>query len=264
MSTPLKIGVVGGGGWLGKTIIQAMLANGVICSEQLGISYRSRVPQDIKQAHVTSDSQALADLSETVILSVRPADWPQLSIDARGKFLISVMAGLSIDSLAGRTGAVRIVRAMPNVAASVGYSFTPWVATPETTREDRALVRHIFGSCGLCDEVGSEEELDYLTGLTGSGPAYPALLAEALRSHAVLKGIRPDVAERAVTALLIGTGRLLERDPQPTQRIVEDFVEYKGVIAAAINAMQATGFESAVDAGLEAALVKSRSMGRPA
>ena len=261
MTGKLKIGVIGGGGWLAQTIVKALLAKGVVSERELAISYRSKTPADFSAALLTRDSQQLVDACETVILSVRPADFENLRINAAGKRVISVMAGISMARIASATQALCIVRAMPNVAANIGYSYTPVVASSAATHADIAITRKIFEACGQCDEVKSEEHLDYLTGLTGSGPAYPALLAAALKADAVARGIAPDVAERAVFQLLVGSGHLMEKDPKPMAEIVREFVDYKGVIAAAITTMQENGFDQAVSRGLQAALAKVRSLG---
>ncbi len=261
MAPTLKLGVIGGNGWLARTIIKALLAKQVVTERDLGIAYRSTAPTDLPSVFATTDPQALVDSCDTIVLSVRPADFGALRINASGKRVISVMAGLSMTQLAARTRARCILRAMPNVAASIGYSYTPIVASPEATSTDVEIAREIFGACGLCDLVESEEHLDYLTGLTGSGPAYPALLASALKADALARGIAPDIAERAVFQLLVGSGHLLEKDPKPMADIVREFVEYKGVIAAAITDMKANGFEGAVSKGLDAALNKVRSLG---
>ena len=85
------------------------------------------------------------------------------------------MAGIPLADLARRTGSDRVVRALPNAAAEVGFSYTPWTAGPAVTDADRTVVRRIFGACGSADEVLNEASIDYLTGLCGTGPAYPAL-----------------------------------------------------------------------------------------
>jgi pyrroline-5-carboxylate reductase len=177
MTDKLEIGIVGGGGWLAQTIIKALLAKHVITKDQLGLSYRSKKPDSLSPALVTTDSQVLVDACDTIILSVRPADLAKLKINATGKLVVSVMAGVSIEKIVRETQASRIVRALPNVAASVGCSYTPLFASKAVTHEDRGRVTRIFEACGICDEMASEEHLDYLTGLTGSGPAYSALLS---------------------------------------------------------------------------------------
>jgi pyrroline-5-carboxylate reductase len=80
------------------------------------------------------------------------------------------MSGVPIERLPSDTNTGRVICALPNVVASVGYSFTPWVASPAATVDDPNLVTRIFESCGVCDEVESEDHLDDLTGLSGSGP----------------------------------------------------------------------------------------------
>jgi pyrroline-5-carboxylate reductase len=256
MTETLKLGIIGGGGWLGKTIIRAILQKGVYRASELGLSFRSKAPDHHQDIYVTGESQALVEKSDVILLSVRPADFDSLAINASGKLVISVMAGVSIAQIASATLSNRIMRAMPNVAASVGCSYTPWVASVDATDQDRAAVKEIFSACGMCDEVPSERVLDYLTALSGSGPAFPALLAEALEANAIAHGVAPDIAQRAVLQLLIGTGRLLEQEPVPPARIVKDFVEYRGVIAAAITAMKAAGFENTINQGLSAAVNK--------
>lgn len=262
MKTNLKIGVVGGGGWLGQAIIKALLDAGTVTPAELGLSYRSKTPEIIPGLFVTQDSQELADASDVIIMSVRPADWPAAKISAKDKLVISVMAGVTLQQLADQTHTARVVRALPNVAAQIRKSYTPWVASGGVTPDDRLFVARIFGACGACDEVSTESHIDYLTGLTGAGPAYPALLAQALMADAISRGIQPAIAQRAVTELLIGTGRLLETSRQNPADIVQEFVDYRGVIAAAIVAMREAGFDGAVGAGLAAALKKSLMIGK--
>jgi len=122
-------------------------------------------------------------------------------------------------------------------------------------------VRRLLASFGSGDEVATETEIDYMTGLSGAGPAYPALLAVALIRDAVARGLPPDVARRAVTALLVGAGRLLEKTGEDPEDTVAAFVDYRGVTAAGIEAMRGAGFDAAVSAGLSAALEKSLALG---
>lgn len=260
MANTLKIGIVGGTGWLAQTLIKAMLAKGVVAATELGVSYRNTPPQDFTPGLATTDSQELADRADVIMLSVRPADFKALRINAHGKLVISVMAGVPLSQITEAAQTNRVVRAMPNVAASVGYSYTPWVASTAATPTDRGTVARIFDACGLCDEVAHEAHLDYLTGLTGSGPAYPALLAAALSADAIRQGIAPAVARRAVAQLLVGTGRLLEQESRSMDAIVQDFVDYRGVIAAAIIAMREAGFDASVQSGLAAAAQKTEAL----
>jgi pyrroline-5-carboxylate reductase len=258
----LSIGIIGGGGWLGRAIAEAIIDAQIVAPEHLTLSYRSGQPDFLPSATWTRDNRELVDRSDVIIVSVRPQDWPAVDIAAYGKLVMSVMAGVPLDELALRFKTDRVVRTLPNAAAEVRNSYTPWMGSQGVTANDRNVVRRILEACGAADEVKSEADIDYLTGLTGSGPAFPALLAAAMMDDAVSRGISPDTARRSVSAVLIGTGKLLEARAECPKDIVQTFVDYRGTTAAAIEAMRAAGFEAAVRDGLAAALQKSVSMGQ--
>ena len=255
-----RVGIIGGNGWIGGAIARAMISSGLLPPGDLTLSCRSTPPDWLPGASWTHDNQALADRSDVVIVSVRPQDWPAIAATAPGRLVVSVMAGVTLAEIAARLGTDRVVRALPNAAAEVGRSYTPFTATAGVTGADRAVVGRLLGSFGTGDEVATEAEIDYMTGLSGTGPAYPALLAVALMRDAVAHGLPPEVARRAVTALLVGTGRLLEMNGEDPEDTVAAFVDYRGVTAAAIEAMRAAGFDAAVSAGLSAALEKSLAL----
>nr|MDQ2705040.1 pyrroline-5-carboxylate reductase [Pseudomonadota bacterium] len=98
----------------------------------------------------------------------------------------------------------------------------------------------------------------------GSGPAFPALLAAAMVDHAVAFGLSREIAERAATTVLTGTGRLLEHRPESPDRVVDIFLRYRGTTAAGIEAMRDAGFDRSVAAGLQKAFEKSQKMGNAA
>ncbi len=261
MSGSLRIGIIGGGGWLGGAIAASILDAGLVQPHALSLSYRTEQPNRFNGSFWTTENQRLADRSDVIILSVRPADWPPLAIDANGKLVISVMAGVRLSKLAEHHNTDRVVRSLPNAAAEVGKSYTPWIGSDRVNDQDRTVVRAIFDACGAEDEVTSESDIDYLTGLSGSGPAFPALLAAAMMNDAVARGLDSDIARRAVSALIVGAGRLLERRDECPNELVEAFVSYRGTTAAAIEAMRTAGFDTVVAGGLQAALKKSVSMG---
>jgi len=262
MSEPMSIGIIGGGGWLGRAFAEAIVDAQIVSPEHLTLSYRSGQPGFLPNATWTRDNQELVDRSDVIIVSVRPQDWPAIEISASGKLVMSVMAGIPLNQLAARLKTDRVVRTLPNAAAEVRNSYTPWIGTRGVTDDDRNVVRRILEACGAADEVKTEADIDYMTGLTGSGPAFPALLAAAMMDDAVGRGLSPDIARRSVSAVLVGTGKLLEARADCPKDIVETFVDYRGITAAAIEAMRAAGFEAAVADGLAAALQKSVTMGQ--
>lgn len=252
-----RIGIIGGNGWIGGGIARGLVAAGLFRPEEIALSCRGAPPGWLPGAFWTHDNQSLADRCGILLLSVRPADWPSITVTAPGRLVISVMAGVRLADIAARLGTGRVVRALPNAAVEVGRSYTPWVAAAGVAEADRVVVRRLVSGFGTGDEVASEAAIDYMTGLSGTGPAYPALLASALLTDAVAHGLPVEVARRAVVALLVGTGRLFEREGADPEATVAAFAEYRGVTAAALEAMQAAGFGEAVSAGLSAALEKS-------
>jgi pyrroline-5-carboxylate reductase len=255
------LGIIGGNGWIGGAVARAVVEKGLLSPGGLTLSCRGTPPDWLPGAHWTRDNQALADRSDVVILSVRPGDWPAIEIAAPDRLVISVMAGVSLAEIAARSRSARVVRALPNAAAEVRRSYTPWTGTEAVTGADRDFVRRLLATFGAEDEVATEPEVDYMTGLSGTGPAYPALLAVAMMRDAEANGLPPEVARRAVMAMFVGMGRLLERNGEDPEDTVAAFVDYGGVTAAGIAAMRAAGFDTAVAAGLAAALEKSRALG---
>lgn len=263
MSTSPAVGIVGGAGWLGLSIALQALAAGVITEDRLTISSRSARAGKLGQWPAitwTSDNAMLARQSDVVILSVRPHQFFDLSIQAESKLVISVMAGVSLKTLQDRLGTTRVVRAMPNAAAEIGRSYTPWLAGEGVTTGDRDFVRALFESCGQTDEVDTEEHIDYLTGLSGSGPAFPALLAAQMLSHAKARGLPPEIARRAVLGVVCDASRLLALSNEPPEQMVQTFIDYEGTTAAGLRAMMGNGFPEAVRAGLDAAAKAAKTL----
>jgi pyrroline-5-carboxylate reductase len=145
----------------------------------------------------------------------------------------------------------------PNAAAAIGQSFTPWFATSEVTREGRAVVQAFLQPSGEAAEVVEESHIDYCAGLTGSGAAFPALLAEAMIAHAASRGIPRDFAQRAARRVVSGASQLFAGASGDTGAIVKEMIDYKGIVAAALQAMLDRGFAEAVAAGLDAASAKA-------
>ena len=262
MAIDVRLGIIGGNGWLGNAIAQAAVASGLLEADRLVLSGRSGLAPEaeIPGAGFTTDNASLAARSDVIVLSVRPEQFPDVHIDARGKLVVSVMAGVTARTIAERTGATRIVRAIPNAAAAIRRSFTPWFATPSVSIGDGKLVQALFEACGDAAEVPEESHIDYCVGMTGSGAAFPALMAEALVAHAVSQGLPEDFSRRAAKGVLAGASQLFAAESEDTAGIVREMIDYRGTTAAALQAMLDSGFNEAVAAGLEAASAKASAL----
>lgn len=263
MLQQLKVGIIGGGGWLGRAVGGALLEQGVLAPEGLLLSSRSGRVEGFDAwpgVRVTADNHQLAEQADIIVLSVRPEQFAAVTVEAAEKLVVSFMAGISLATLRERTGSTRIIRAMPNAAAQIGRCYTPWFATPAVSAADKAFTRAMFEACGSTDEVGSEAQLDYLSGLVGTGAAYPALLAEALLNHALARGVPRHIAENAVRGVVVEASQLLGRDGMAPAEMLKAMLDYRGVTAAGLQAMLDGGLRQAVDAGLDAAEAAARSM----
>ncbi len=257
-----SIGIIGGQGFIGRALGRAFLDRQIVPPERLLIASRSADcsgwPQGV---HCTTDSSWLASEADVVIVSVRPEQFPSLQVKVRDScLLISVMAGVPVVALTQRTQAVRVVRAMPNAAASIGRSYTPFCANAVVTAEERRFVRKLFEAVGSCGEVRSEDELDYMTGLTGSGPAFVALLAEAMLTHGILRGLDSVLVYEAVLATIEGAAEIVGRGSRSPSEVIDGLVAYRGTTAAAVQAMRQHGFDSIVAGALDAAERRARTM----
>ncbi|MCK0197206.1 NAD(P)-binding domain-containing protein [Ancylobacter sp. 6x-1] len=254
-----RIGIIGGSGWLGAAFAQAFLEKGLVAPEALTLSNRTG-SGPIAGVTWTSDNQALVERSDIVILSVRPEQFLDLSMAAGDRVLLSFMAGVTIETLRARTGARRIVRTMPNAAATIGACFTPWFATPEVGPDDKARVQALLEACGSAGELGSEDEIDYVSGFTGAGPALPALLARAMIQHATARGLPPALARQAALSVVTGAAQLLaEKDADPSA-IMDALIGYRGITAALLETAMAGGFESLIGTALAAGEARAREM----
>ena len=250
------IGIVGGTGWLGGALAQAILDCQLIHADQLFLSNRSGQHRLSETgAHVLADNQTLVDASDVVILSVRPEQFERLAIKAPGKLVVSLMEGVTAHVISEATGAAYVVRAMPNAAAQIRQSFTPWHCEAELPEQEQVFVQQLLETIGPSRRVPTEACIDYLSALSGTGPAFPALLMTALVDQAVLAGIAPDIARQAAYGVVVSASQLLASS-EP-QALIDSLMAYRGVTTAALQHLIDAGFTDligqAVAAGAEVA-----------
>lgn len=256
MKNVQRIGIIGGFGWMGRSLGQAVLAQGLIEPKQLLVSSRSpqaSVYADWPGVEITSDDQYLVDQADLIVLSIRPQDLSALSVDVQGKTLVSLLAMTTADQLAQQLGTDRIVRAMPNAAADIGRAFFPWWATASVPVTDCQWVQQFLACCGAAREVPTEAAFSYLAALSGPGPALPALLGRAMLAHAKAQGLEDDLALAAVLQTLAGGSELLLRQGVDPTAMVDTLVDYQGVSAAALQSLIDSGFEQHIAQALDAA-----------
>lgn len=260
-----RVALIGASGWLGRAFGPAMLRQGVVAPGHLIAANRSGAHpayDDWPDLEWSTDPAAAAGRADIVILSVLPQDFRQMTLDCRDRLVLSFMAGVSCAEIADSTGAERIVRALPNAVAGIGRSYSPWFPTPQVTRRDRDVIAAILSSVGDADALPREEDLAAATILSGAGPAYAALLADALLQAARDHGLPEDIARKSVEAMICDAPAMMAGQIEGATQLVADYIDYGGTTAAALSAAQDAGFQDAVRAAVTAGIDRVNAMSR--
>lgn len=205
--------VIVGAGRMGGAVLQGAVGSGLLRTDEIAIYHpNSRRAAELSDRFGvgTVDDQGL-HRAERLLLAVKPQSFARVApaVAQPGALFISLMAGVTAQSIAARVGSRRVIRAMPNLGASLGVSATALTALPEATAEDVAMARSLFDAVGSVYEL-REELFDAFTGMAGSGPAYAAVVAEALADGGVRVGLDRTTARDLARQVLLATARLLE------------------------------------------------------
>lgn len=193
---------------------------------------------------VNIQKHALKDFDitgKTIIFGVKPQNLQEVSTQLQGKAdaLYSILAGTKLESLSNAIKADAYVRAMPNMAASIQKSMT--TLTGDVSLKDEAY--EIFSAIGKAHWLGSEKEIDVATALAGSGPAYLALIAEALTDGAVNQGLKRVDAMAIMRGLFDGFGTLIQ-DQHPAL-LKDTIMSPGGTTAAGYSALESGNVRNA-------------------
>lgn len=181
-----------------------------------------------------------------------------------GGVFITIAAGITIDAVrSGLGGGATVVRALPNTPAAVMRGITAMAAGPEVSAADRARCEALLGAVGEVVWLADEGQIDAVTGLSGSGPAYFFRFAEALAKAGEALGLDQDVAMRLARRTLEGSGALAAADPRPLAELRVEVTSPNGTTAAALRRFDAEGgLDDLVIEGARAALERTLEMGR--
>jgi pyrroline-5-carboxylate reductase len=169
--------------------------------------------------------------------------------------VISIMAGIPSQKIAGGKP-IRVVRVMPNTPALVGEGAAGIAAGEFATEADLAVAEKLLGAVGAAVIV-KEEEIDAVTALSGSGPAYVFYLLEGMLEAAEKMGLDKEVARKLALATVSGAAKLMQETGEGADVLREKVTSKGGTTAAAIDTMEARGVKDAVVAALLAAQARS-------
>lgn len=180
---------------------------------------------------------------------------------AASTVVLSIMAGRTLQSLAdGLPRGCALVRAMPNLPAAIGQGITVAVAKG-ANEEQRKLADRLLSATGSVEWIEDETLMDAVTAVSGSGPAYVFLLAEALARAAVKSGLPPDLAEKLARETISGSGELLRRGAADAASLRENVTSPGGTTAAALAILMGReGLVSLMTRAVAAATDRSREL----
>ena len=258
-----------GTGMMGEALLAGLLKAGTDPATIRTVDARADRAAEIADRYgvwSSTGARAVAG-ADAVIVAVKPPDVPGL-LDEMSAHLspaclvISIAAGLPVAKLEAHLPAGQpVVRAMPNTPALVGQGMTAITPGSSATAEHLAYAGQILGAVGRVARV-AEKDMDTVTALSGSGPAYLLLFAEAMIDAGVLLGLPRTLAGDLVKQTLYGTSALLRDSGEHPTILKENVVSPGGTTAAALRVFEEHAFKAMVAAAVEACHDRSAELGR--
>lgn len=266
-----------GAGSMGRAILSGLLKPGVNVAGGIRVTNRSAARAaelaDLHgvTAYSTDDDPGANRTAVTgagiVLVAVKPAMVPDLLAEIAdslqpGAIVVSVAAGVSVATFEKLLPAsVAVLRSMPNTPAVVGRAVTGLSAGTRSSDADLAIVRSLFETVGEVVEV-PETQLDALSTISGSGPAYVFYLIEQLTATAVAKGFTAEQAGRLVNGTFLGAAELLVQSGENPAELRRRVTSPKGTTERAIEVLESAGIRDLFDRATDAALDRARELAR--
>ena len=225
---------------------------------------RARLAQEFGVTPQAAADERLA-AAATVVWAVKPQLFAQAAAPCAPfvaqALQLSVMAGIRSGAIASASGSARVVRAMPNTPALIGRGIAGLYARPEVTHDQRAEVEALLAPTGALLWVDQEAELDAVTALSGSGPAYVFYVLEAMMQAAVEMGLSADQGRTLALATFDGATELARRSPETPQTLRAQVTSKGGTTFAAISALEAAGVKATFVGALQTAQRRAHELG---
>ncbi len=223
--------------------------------------------QETYQVQVTADNQAAAAAEEVLLLAVKPqvletvaADIADSSLSLAKPLVISILAGVPLARLEAIFPNQSVIRAMPNTPATVGGGMTAIAAGKGVEAHHLSLAMAIFRAVGEVVEV-PESLMDAVTGLSGSGPAYVALMVESLADGGVAAGLPRSIAAQLALQTVLGTAQLLRESGWHPAELKDRVASPGGTTIAGVAQLEQAGFRSALIEAVKAAFYRAQELG---
>lgn len=261
--------VLVGAGNMGGAMLSGWLKSGVPGSSVVVVDPgpSPAMKKTISDAGAKHVEAAPADLKAGVIfLAVKPQVMeavlpPVKSAVGAGTVIVSVAAGKTLSFLEKHLGNAAMVRAMPNTPAMIGRGITGAFANPRVSVEQRERVHSLLSVSGSVEWVQAESDIDAVTALSGSGPAYVFYLVECMAEAGRKLGLPADLAMRLARETVAGAGELLHQSPDEASRLRQNVTSPGGTTAAALSILMAEeGMQPLFDKAIAAARKRAEEL----
>ncbi len=197
---------------------------------------------EIPGAAWTARNAEVVQASDPVLLALKPqqleAALPELREASAGKLFVSLAAGISLEKIAGGLApSARVIRVMPNTPLRIGAGASVYALGPKATPEDEALVRRIFGAAGKAWRV-EEAQIDAVTALSGSGPAYVFHFLEAVARAGMALGLPEELARELTLQTVLGATQLAAQSALPPLALADEVKSPRGTTLAACAVLE--------------------------
>ena len=257
-----------GAGKMGSAMLEGWLARG-LDPRKLAVlePHPTKAIQTLARRGVTINPRKKIFEASAVVIAVKPQNAPEAMptlepFVGKSTLALSIMAGRTVAFLQGALPAgTAIVRAMPNTPAAIGRSITVACANPMVSARQRKLASSLLSAIGKVEWASDETLMDAATALSGSGPAYVFLLAEAMASAGIAAGLPPALATRLAHDTVAGSGELLHRSQLSAATLRENVTSPGGTTAAALDVLLGPGgLEELMTKAIAAATRRSRDL----
>ena len=259
-----------GGGAMGEAIIGSLIGKQLLSPTRICVSEpvpaRREFLNNTYGVTTETDNAQAVNGASVVILAVKPQVLGLVMADLGGNLsqdalVVSIMAGVRIDTLQSGLGHDKIVRSMPNTPAQVGKGMTVWTDTAAVSETDRAAAQAILEAMGEAIYVAEEHYLDMATGLSGSGPGFVYFLLEALIDAGVHVGFSRDQAQQMVLQTVAGSVELMRQSGLHPADLRNRVTSPAGTTAAGTLVLERAGVRSALIDAVDTAYRRSKELG---
>ena len=260
-----------GGGQMAEALIRGVLEAGLVSADRIMATdvraERREHPAREVGIATESDNRIALRFGRVVFLTVKPQDLPGVlgeigpAADPE-QLVVSIAAGVPLARIQSAfTGPTPIIRVMPNTPSLVRAGMAVLALGPHAGRRDEELVLRIFNAVGRAVTL-PEAQLDAVTALSGSGPAFVSMMVEALIDGGVRVGLPRDVATLLAVQTTLGTAEMLARTGEHPARMKEMVTSPGGTAIAGVHALERAGLRAAFIDAIVAATERSRELGR--